>query len=68
MKGSKAIGYCVYVKEDTTAQILDFVATPRPRNCLRLLVEHSRREQVARLAFRGIRLRMWMITMWDSDW
>jgi hypothetical protein len=57
-EGDESVGYCVYTKKGTTAQILDLVTMRRPRNCLRLLVEHTRREGIARLSFRGIHLGM----------
>jgi hypothetical protein len=54
----ETIGYCVYAKRGFSADIFDFATTRRRRGCLRLLVEHIRREQVSHLCIRGIHLRV----------
>jgi hypothetical protein len=56
LEGTDRIGYCVYAKSGLSAELFDFFLTRRRRSCLRLLLEHCRREEIARLSFRGVHL------------
>ncbi len=58
LEGNEQIGYCVYAKHKTSAEIFDFTTTRRRRKCLRMLLEHCRRQQISHLNFRGIHLRL----------
>lgn len=57
-EGDEGVGYCVYAKHKKSAEIFDFTATRYRRKCLRLLLEHCRRQRISHLNFRGIHLRL----------
>lgn len=50
------VGYCVYARQERSAEIFDFFTFRRRRGCLRLLLEQCRSERIASLSFRGIDL------------
>lgn len=58
LEGTETLGYCAFRKTGTAAEIYDFVATRRRRECMRLLVEYCRSEEISHLDFRGANLQL----------
>ena len=56
IEGGKSIGYCVYRARRSNAEIYEFAAKRRQRDCLRMLADHCRPEGHTRLILRGINL------------
>lgn len=57
-EGNENIGYCAYTVIDSMAEIYDFIALRRERNCLRLLVENLRKNSLKHVSFPGVGLNL----------
>jgi hypothetical protein len=67
LEGTDSLGYCAFRRNATAAEIYDFVATRRRRECMRLLVEHCRSEQISHLDFRGANLQLGRLGFFRVD-
>jgi hypothetical protein len=54
LEGNTSVGYCVYVANESSAELLEMFSSSHYRSCLRLLVERCRDERISRLRVWGL--------------
>lgn len=56
--GDESVGYCVFTQMEASIVVSDFVVSRRHRQCMRILVEYCRKNDIAWIDYNGLGLRL----------